>query len=388
MKKLAIITTHPIQYHSPLFALLAKRANIHSRIFYTWGETVLANKYDPGFNKVVTWDIPLLDGYDYEFVTNTATEPGSHHYKGICNPNLISRIDAYEPDALLIFGWSFQSHLNMLRHYKHKKPVLFRGDSTLLDDRSGIRSLMRTIFLRWVYRHVDVALYVGHENRRYFQKMGLRNEQLVFAPHVVDNTRFQPTESSLQLAKQIRAEHGISKEDFVFLFAGKFEQKKDPLLLIKAFQSLKAVEKVHLVMIGNGRLESSMKAQAGERVHFIDFVNQSAMPSHYQLADCLVLPSAGPGETWGLAINEAMASGIPVIASDRCGAAADLIDDNKTGKVFQAGNGDALREAMQWMLDHRSEQVYFKKQLIEKMSVYCLNNLAEVIEKTVYTWPL
>ena len=170
MKRLAIVTTHPIQYNAPLFELLSQRKKITIKVFYTWGETVIEKKYDPGFGKVIEWDIPLLDGYDYEFAENIANDKGSHHFKGIDNPHIIEAIEQFKPDAVLVYGWSFKSHLKIMRHFKNKVPVLFRGDSTLLDERGLLSSLKRNLFLRWVYRHVDVALYVGKNNFDYFRK--------------------------------------------------------------------------------------------------------------------------------------------------------------------------------------------------------------------------
>ncbi|MEO6981197.1 MAG: glycosyltransferase family 1 protein, partial [Mucilaginibacter sp.] len=79
MKKLAIITTHPIQYYAPIFRLLQQRNNISIKVFYTLGETT-APKHDPGFGKAVSWDIPLLDGYDFEWLKNVAPTPGSHYF--------------------------------------------------------------------------------------------------------------------------------------------------------------------------------------------------------------------------------------------------------------------------------------------------------------------
>src|SRR5437773_3281444 len=102
MKKLAVITTHPIQYNAPLFAMLAQRRNVALKVFYTWGKTVLRKKYDPGFNKEIEWDIPLLEGYDYEFLENVAREKGSHHFNGIINPGIIRKITEWQPDALLV----------------------------------------------------------------------------------------------------------------------------------------------------------------------------------------------------------------------------------------------------------------------------------------------
>ena len=143
MKKLAIITTHPIQYNAPLFALLSKRNGIEIKVFYTWGKTVLSSKFDPGFQKVINWDINLLEGYSYEFVENIASEKGSHHFNGIDNPDLISKIKAFDPQAILVYGWSLKSHFRVMRHFKGKVPVFFRGDSHLLDPQQWIKKTIK-----------------------------------------------------------------------------------------------------------------------------------------------------------------------------------------------------------------------------------------------------
>src|SRR5690242_286009 len=127
MRRLAIITTHPIQYNAPLFALLHARKVIEIKVFYTWGESVLHKKYDPGFGKVIEWDIPLLEGYPFEFLENVSVEKGSHHFKGIDNPFIISSVEKFNPDAILVYGWAFKSHLEAMRYFKKRIPVLFRG---------------------------------------------------------------------------------------------------------------------------------------------------------------------------------------------------------------------------------------------------------------------
>src|ERR1700761_2361027 len=154
MKKLAIITTHPIQYYAPVFRLLSQRGNIQIKIFYTLG-TDGTEKYDPGFGKAISWDIPLLDGYDYEWTENTSKRPGSNAFGGIINPQLINRIKNWQPDAVLVYGWAYQSHLKVIRYFKGKVPVYFRGDSTLLNKPAGIKSFFKSLFLRWIYSHID-----------------------------------------------------------------------------------------------------------------------------------------------------------------------------------------------------------------------------------------
>ena len=139
MKKLAIITTHPIQYNAPLFKLLTERKQINIKVFYTWSQTDKGSKFDRDFGRHIDWDIPLLDDYQYTFVQNSSKNPGIHHFRGIDNPTLIEEIKIYKPGAILVIGWSFKSHLKCLRYFKGKVPLLFRGDSTLLNRQSVLK---------------------------------------------------------------------------------------------------------------------------------------------------------------------------------------------------------------------------------------------------------
>lgn len=335
---LAIITTHPIQYYAPVFKRLAGRCNL--KVFYTWGEAGNKPKFDPGFGKTIEWDIPLLDGYDYEFLTNLSKQPGSHHFAGINNPDVIQRINAFQPQAILVYGWSNQSHLKILRHYKGKIPVWFKGDSNLIDKGTGWKILLKSLFLRWIYSHIDKAFYVGTANKAYFKKYGLKESQLVFAPHAIDNTRF--AENRLVEASNFRKVLNIQKTDILILFAGKLEPKKNPEILLNAFDQLDQ-ENVHLVFVGNGALEDQLKAKSealknSALVHFLPFQNQKIMPVIYQSCNLFCLPSIGPGETWGLAVNEAMAAGKAVLVSDKVGCAADLVISGKNGYLFKSGD--------------------------------------------------
>lgn len=272
MKKLAIITTHPIQYNAPLFALLSKRKRIQVRVFYTWGEGVLEKKFDPGFGINIEWDIPLLNGYDYTFLKNVSSKPGSSHFTGIDNPTIHSEIEDWGADAVLVFGWAFKSHLSVMRHFKNKIPVIFRGDSTLLDQHSFIMHWARTILLRWVYRYIDVALYVGEANKNYFIANKVPSKKLVHAPHAIDNERFFVKDEYLLKAAGMKESLGIKDGELVYLFAAKFERKKYPVKLIEAFIQVKHPN-AHLVMIGDGTLENDMRLAAGNhpRIHFLPF---------------------------------------------------------------------------------------------------------------------
>jgi len=378
MRRLAIIVTHPIQYYAPVFKLLHLTAGVALKVFYTAGAPG-AGKYDHGFKQQVVWDLPLLDGYPYEWVPNAAQHPGSHHFNGIVNPDIIAKITAFDPDALLVYGWSYRAHLQVLRHFKGKLPVLFRGDSTLLDQQSFLRTVIRGLLLRWVYRHVDHAFYTGINSKRYFLAYGLRERQLSFAPHAIDNERFLLSRAGE--SKQLRETLSIGNESVLILFAGKFESKKDPHLLLEAFLQLRA-NAAHLLFVGNGELEPSLKAAAGQavNVHFLGFQNQTVMPVIYQSCDLFCLPSRGPGETWGLAVNEAMASGKPVLVSNKVGCATDLVQQGQTGMVFSADSLADLHAKLQELVEKGRDELGLMGGLSrERIQIFSFENQTKAI---------
>lgn len=343
-------------------------------------------KYDPGFVRNIEWDIPLTDGYEHTFVKNSSSQPGSHHFRGIENPSLIKEVEAWQPDAILVFGWSFKSHLKVIRHFKGKKPVLLRGDSTLLDEeRNVLKKIARRLFLKWVYGHVDYALYVGQANKKYFLNMGLKEDQLVFAPHSIDNERFGEGNCN------IRGRFGISQDAVVILFSGKLEEKKNPELLLDAFIALKD-NKAHILVVGDGKLKRGLKEKVAhlekdvrERIHFAGFVNQSAMPSIYLASDIFVLPSKGPGETWGLSVNEAMAAGCAIIVSDKCGCYLDLVKEEENGFVFQSENLEELISLMKRMVSEKNRLKEMGEASKKMIKGYSFEIICEVIENLMET---
>lgn len=368
--RLAIVTTHPIQYNAPWFRMLAQQQGVEVKVFYTWEASQTIAKYDPGFGRVVEWDIPLLDGYEYTFVKNVSPDQGSHHFKGIDTPTLNKEIEQWRAEAVLVFGWAYKSHLACIRYFKGKIPVLFRGDSTLLDRTGGVKELLKKIFLKFVYRHIDYALYVGTNNKQYFLQHGVKESQLVYVPHAIENERFKDnTGNYTSRANEWKEELGING-CFNIVFAGKLEPKKNPEYLLQLAAKLPDAN-LRFVYVGNGILEEKLKniAKADNRILFVGFQNQQNMPLVYRLANVFVLPSKGPGETWGLAINEAMACGVPVIASDKTGGAIDLIKGN--GSIINPEDVDA---GVQYINTLMSDEAFEQSQ--RKQSEELINNFS------------
>ncbi|WP_316797795.1 glycosyltransferase family 4 protein [Pedobacter frigidisoli] len=370
MKKLAIVISHPIQYYAPVFQLIALKCDL--LVFYTYGEENVKEVDDAGFKKKVTWDLPLLEGYSYLFVENTADKPG-HYFNGIRNPSLIEKIKSFCPDAILIYGWAYRSHLSTIRHFSKKIPIWFRGDSTTIDESGWIKSRIKKHFLTWIYKHIDFAFYVGKQNKNYYKKFGVEEKQLIFAPHAIENERFGD-DRSIE-AFRLRKKLGISQHQILILYAGKFEEKKDPAQLLDVFIQLKH-SSAHLLFVGNGALEENLKLKVAhleqkfiERIHFLDFQNQTQMPVVYQACDLFCLPSKGPNETWGLAVNEAMAAAKAVLVSDKVGCAVDLVVEGKNGYVFEASNEQSLKQKLSVILESNLAQMgKFGNEIIKEWS--------------------
>jgi glycosyltransferase involved in cell wall biosynthesis len=355
MKKLAVVTSHPIQYNAPWFRHVGAGREVAIKVFYLW-DFGFGKHVDPGFQRAVTWDVPLLDGYEHELVPNVSADPGTHHFFGLQNPSLGRRVRAFDPDAVLMLTYNYASTHRFLWTWR-SSPLLFRGDShRLVPPPPGPRTWARRAALGLTFRRFAAFLYVGQANRRYFQEHGVPEGRLFFAPHAVDNRRFVAArEEASREALAWRRELGIGDDEVVALFAGKIEPKKRVGDLVRAFARA-GVDRSVLLIVGSGPLEAEVRALAAGHpgIRFAPFQNQTQMPRAYAAADVLVLPSFGPMETWGLSVNEAMCLARPAIVSSHVGCAEDLVHPGRNGWIFPAGDVPALAEALRDALGDRA----------------------------------
>ena len=350
-RRLAIVVSHPIQYYVPLYQRLARRDDLAIKVFFTW-HAGQAEVQDHGFGQNVAWDIPLTEGYEFELVPNVSADPGTHSFFGLRNPSLVERVMRWAPDAVHVTGWAWLSHLQALRAFSRlRMPTLFRGDSHLLDSsRRRPGWWFKRAVLRRVFSWPTAFLYVGSANRAYYEAFGVGPGRLYSCPHSIDVARFAHPGNELEDAAAAERERlGIGPGRTVLLYAGKFERKKQPLELMRAVRAMGG-EGLVLVMVGGGELDAEVRALAAAdpgRFRVLPFHNQSRMPVVYRLGDVFVLPSAF-GETWGLAVNEAMACGRPVVVSDRVGCAGDMVDES-CGRIFAWDDFASMIRAVQEM---------------------------------------
>jgi glycosyltransferase involved in cell wall biosynthesis len=372
--RLAIVLSHPTQYYSPWFRDLAKQVTL--KVYYLWDFGIRETE-DKAFQASFTWDIPLLDGYDHEFLPNRSPDPGTHHFRGLDNPGAAEEIAAWEPDAILLFGYNYATHLSLILAPQLRGiPLLFRGDSHELFPAGGWKAAASRMVRRLLFKRFSRFLAVGKANVGYFRRSGVPGQKIAVVPHCVDNGRFQAAAEDAEIeAAAWKRGLGIPDAAVVILFAGKFEQKKRPLDLLTAFRAMESGLETHssevsdqrsprdqakssafrrpppcLLFVGGGPLESRLRAEAGDRlgksIFFAPFQNQSQMPKVYAAGEVLVLPSFGRGETWGLAVNEAMNLARPAIVSTHVGCRPDLILEGDTGWSFPAGDVEALARVL------------------------------------------
>jgi len=362
-RRLAIVVSHPIQYYVPLYRKLATREDLDVKVFFTW-HAATGPQRDYGFEREFKWDIPLTEGYDHELVPNVSHEPGTHRFFGLRNPQLYKRVLEWEPDVVHITGYAYASHLYALwKFHRAGIPVLFRGDSHLLDRQSPWRWQLKKALLRRVYSWTTACLYVGQNNFEYYRRLGVPEDKLFCCPHSIEVARFsEPNEELEAEAKRWRTELGIPDSVRVIVYAGKFEPKKQPLQLMNVIKAMND-DNVVLVMIGNGPLEEEIFAMARRnpnRFRVLPFQNQTKMPVAYRLGEIVTLPSSY-GETWGLAMNEALACGRRVLVSDKVGGAPDVVKSAEAGQVFRADDWDDFESKLRELLTQRSDPAELRR---------------------------
>lgn len=344
--RLAIVTSHPIQYYAPLFRVLAGLVDLH--VFFAHRSTP-EQQAAAGFGTAFDWDVDLTAGYPHSFLKNLAADPGPHHFAGCDTPEIAERLRQGRFDAVLLLGWHLKSLRQALWAAKRQGlPVMVRGDSQLETPRSLVKRMVKAATYPLFLRQFDAALYVGRRSRAYYAHYGYPEQRLFFSPHCVDNAWFAER-ATPQARAALRKRIGVGERTPLVLFAGKLVLFKRPLDVVAAVARLRAAgSSAEVLVAGAGELEEPMReaaARAGVPLHLLGFQNQTAMPAAYAAADVLALPSTGR-ETWGLVCNEALACGTPIVVSDATGCAEDLAADGVAGRTHRLGDIDDLARAL------------------------------------------
>jgi glycosyltransferase involved in cell wall biosynthesis len=348
--RLAILSTHPIQYHVAWFRAMAARTDLDIHVYYCHQATPQEHSR-AGFGVEFDWDISLLDGYPNSFLRNVAKEAGHGKFAGFDTPEVKEIIKRHEYDAVLVNGWHYLSAWQAIYACWHSRvKVIVRSDSHLHSPRNIAKRAVKSFTYRCFIPRFDACLAAGQWSREYFLRYGARPERIFMVPHAIDSERFKIEAKCLEPRRSaLRKENDLDENSVVFLFSGKFIRKKRPMDFVCAIEeAVRRNARIQGLMVGDGPLHGECGNYVRERkvpIRFTGFLNQSQIIKGYVVSDALVLPSDG-GETWGLVANEAMACARPCIVSDRVGCGPDLIIPQETGSIFPLGNVEALANSM------------------------------------------
>jgi glycosyltransferase involved in cell wall biosynthesis len=355
--RLAYFVSHPIQYQAPLLRRIAEERDIYFKVFFRSDLSVREYR-DPGFGVPVKWDVPLLEGYDYEFLPLLLNSDKLTPLKPV-NYGIRRILREQRFDAVWAHGYSTSSNLQAIMAANAMRvPVLLRTDSNLFDRPRSRRKLMaKQVFFRWLGKRVSAALSVGEANTDYWRHYFGEQFPVFSCRYAVDNEFFQAecakaAESREEFRRSLDLEPGRP----IILFASKFQTRKRCIDLIDAYllvtKSGTPEPAPYLLIVGDGEereaLETRAQKAAAGNIRFLGFRNQTELPRFYDLCNVFVLASVH--EPWGLAINEAMNAARPVIVSDQVGCHRDLVQNGINGYVVKACDTEAIANAIRNVL--------------------------------------
>jgi glycosyltransferase involved in cell wall biosynthesis len=299
---------------------------------------------DPDFATTVQWDVPLLDGYPWSHLpSGTSTQFLSR----VGHPTLWKFIRDGGFDAVLSFtGYLHTSFWIALTASKVSgSAFLFGTDSVSLAPRDGRnwKAAFKKILWPYLFGLADQVIVPSTDAKELMISLGLPEERVTLTPYSVDNEWWMQQSAKVD-REAVRRSWGAEPDDVVVLFCAKLQPWKRPRDLLRAFAKGK-LNNARLIIAGDGPLRAQLASESEKlgiaaRTCFLGFVNQSQLPAVYAASDVMVLPSRY--EPFAVVVNEAMCCGCPVIASDRVGAARDLIAPVNPEFIYRCRDVDAL----------------------------------------------
>ena len=394
---LVIFTTHPIQYQVPLWQALAADGRVPFEVWY-FTHHALTVSHDPQFGKAFAWDLPLLEGYPHRLLPVRPHATPASFWGCQATAPLGPMLREAGAKTVWVQGWQVSGYWQAVwAARKIGCEVWLRGESNDLGSTAWWKRPLKAIALKQLFGRVDRFLTIGTANTRLYSRFGVPASHMYPAPYAVDNARFAMQAANLRGQRtEIRKLWGIAEGDFCVMFCGKFIAKKRPQdLIAAATQLVKSGCRLHLLLVGAGEQGNALREACqvlydadkptvpikvqpaiSPPATFAGFLNQTEISRAYVAADCMVLPS-DHGETWGLVVNEAMASGVPCVISDKCGSAEDLgaIPPNL---VFRCGDINGLADCISKLLQAKPPPRVSSEALNDFSIANSVNTVVEV----------
>ncbi len=257
-----------------------------------------------------------------------------------------------KPDAVAVNGWSDPSAVIALFWCKKNNiPSIVMSESAQGDEN---RVWWKEVLKKIIVRQFGGALVGGIRHKNYLIALGLKKDQIFAGYDVVDNKYFETAADNAEGQRHLWQEKKNLPANY-FLVVSRFIEKKNLFFVIKAYgqyYNKTGNSAWHLLILGDGPLKGQLTMLVNELglnhvVHFEGFKQYNDLPIYFGLAKAFI--HASTIEQWGLVVNEAMASGLPVIISERCGCVPELVHNGKNGYVINPLDQGALTNILQKM---------------------------------------
>ncbi len=269
-----------------------------------------------------------------------------------------SALEQANPDVVAVNGWNnFGSLVAANCCMDRGIPMVVMSESARGDEP---RTWWKEVIKRRIVNLYSAALVGGQRHVEYLIELGMPRERIVTGYDVVDNDYFAQRAIEIRNSKsEIRKEYGLPEN--YFLASARFIEKKNLPSLIRAYaeyrEKWKGDTPWDLVLLGDGPMRDTLNTQLATlnlqaQVHLPGFKPYDELPVYYGLAKAFV--HASTTEQWGLVVNEAVASGLPVIVSNRCGCVPELVQDN--GFTFDPANESELAERLLQMVSLSADE--------------------------------
>jgi glycosyltransferase involved in cell wall biosynthesis len=343
-----MVAVCPIYYQVPLYRRLA--ADSRLRFTAIFASDAGVRPRDFGYGEPVAWTEDLLSGYESLFLRRAGRNHAYGKSWSIRDPDVVGLVLRTGFDVVWLNGYSYVTQMLALAAQRLRGgAVMFREEQTLIHGRGRLNAAAKELVLRALFRD-GPAMYLGAESRRWFEHYGVPRGRTAFVPYAIENLEHaSAVDAARKRRVELRAELGLATDRPVVLTVSRLTHNKQQLAVLEAFRRVRARVPCSLLVVGSGELEAELRnavaRHATPDVVFAGFVNRDRIPEVYAVSDAFVLFSR-LHETWGLVINEAMASSLPVVASDACGSAADLLRDGYSGFVVDRDDIGALEDRL------------------------------------------
>lgn len=340
----AAVISHPTQHHAPFFRRLGGTPGLRLKVFHCcdWG---VKPYVDPGFGVEFAWDVDLLSGYESEFLP-IARRPADLGFFAVDNPGVGDRLEEFRPHAIWLHGYGQRTIWRAAGWASGRALLVHFGDSELLHRRSRVKELVRRPLLRWHFSRCGAFVTIGDNNEAYYRAYGVPAEKMYRGAYPVDVGRFASALADPERPSRtaVLERYGLDSGDVVAVMLGKLEPRKRPLDLVGATAiARRQGRQISALFVGDGEQRAAVLDRAsGEgiarHVAVTGFVNQRELPAVLRAADVLV--TASDFDPHPLAVSEAMAVGLPIVASDLVGCVGrtDAARPGVNALVFRCGD--------------------------------------------------